>query len=519
MIEIESSKSGFPTARLSDKYMHSAYSPVNEAVKFFKKNKLENYSTFILIEPCLNYLAGVIKKNIPNSKIISIHFVNDFFIRESPSSDFSLLVDSANPAYINKIREYIKETDVEGLKIISWPPSLNHFTELSDWLKSCLWGFLRELHGNITTTSGFGKRMFSNYIKNFSISADSYSIDRTNHPVVVAGSGPNLENDIDFIKKNRDRFILLALPSALHYLRFHEIRPNLIISTDPGYWAKLHLAGFESYPLILPYSASVPHTFFDNITIPVSQNYFLDAPLLCNTNLFINLPSNGTVAGSALFYSFKYSSGPVFLSGLDFSFIDLLSHVRPHSFENFIEQNSSRTFPLTDIYYRRNIINSKPVDESRRITHALKVYSGWFAANSSRFSSRVFFLNYHTKPPGSFTNIGYKEAEQLLDINCKINLKKVSNSSLLQKQDLVDNCLRHFRNSLTSLLGDIKENDSGMFIFNILNNPVFNNLFLPELLEFKRHYSYKTGSEVQNKAYYIIDKALNYLSGFNLYDG
>ena len=55
---------------------------------------------------------------------------------------------------------------------------------------------------------------------------------------------------------------------------------------------------------------------------------------------------------------------------------------------------------------------------------------------------------------------------------------------------------------------------SGSNLFYFLNNGLLRNLFLPELLEFKRHYSDKNGKKVQNKAVSLIEKAVVYLNGF-----
>ena len=62
MITIEKSRSGEDTAKIDNINLHSSYSPAKEAEKIFEANKLGEYSTFLLVEPCLNYLGRLNKK-------------------------------------------------------------------------------------------------------------------------------------------------------------------------------------------------------------------------------------------------------------------------------------------------------------------------------------------------------------------------------------------------------------------------------------------------------------------------
>ena len=187
----------------------------------------------------------------------------------------------------------------------------NSFSIINKSLKQ----HISEMHGNITTTSGFGKRLFSNFIRNFSLINEYTKINQINKSILITGSGPGLNKDIEFIKKHRDNFFIIGLPSSLVFLKHNSVKVDCIISTDPGYFAKNHLHGFEAIPLIIPFYASIPLNSFASNIIPVSGDYFLETKLLKHYNDFLKVPSNGTVAGSALFAALNLTSSYIFFTG------------------------------------------------------------------------------------------------------------------------------------------------------------------------------------------------------------
>ena len=99
-----------------------------------------------------------------------------------------------------------------------------------------------------------------------------YEINNISSPVFIAASGPSLKESFPFLKRYSDRIILAALPSSLRALKSESIIPDLVIHTDPGFWAKEHLKYLpdKKIPIIMPLtSAFVPET--DNPIILFNQ--------------------------------------------------------------------------------------------------------------------------------------------------------------------------------------------------------------------------------------------------------
>ena len=49
---------------------------------------------------------------------------------------------------------------------------------------------------------------------------------------LIAGAGPSLKDNIDYIKKYSDRLVIFAVNRATNFLLKHDVIPNFIIFTD-----------------------------------------------------------------------------------------------------------------------------------------------------------------------------------------------------------------------------------------------------------------------------------------------
>ena len=515
MIEITKSREGDLTAKSNNIFLHSAYSPKKEASKLFKSHNLGRNKTIILLAPCLNYIAEEIRINNNSVKIISVYIEDDFYSRDNGKSDSCFCFSSDESSLQTFLRGSIHELDIESLKIFEWPPSVRQYKDTIFKIRKQVSQVIRELHGNITTISGFGQKCFKNFIRNY-LSAENYILpQKTDMPILIAGSGPGLKNDIDFIRRNRKKLILLALPSSLYFLRYNQINPDLIVSTDPGYYAAMHLNDFKGIPVAAPLSASLPHEKVSDGHFFFRQNHFFETSFP-DVSRFISLPQNGTVAGSSLYLATALSTGPILISGLDFSYTDMISHNRPHTFDNLLEKSSSRFKTLYSIYFNRNIVSSERLSGRTRTTHALKTYSGWFTSHSTRFCNRCFFLNT-SNIPGNFNSISYENAESLLKKQGNFIFSIKLAAPYQKRIQEINTFISGWVKLLEKIVIDLNVLENPHDFFCLLNNDIIFNFFLPELLEYKRHFINKNSKEARDKAVSLTMKAINFFKDFNDY--
>ena len=510
MIEILSSRNGADTAKLNDIFFHSSYDPCKEANRICEKEGLYSAGTVILIEPGLNHIASSIRSHQPETLIVSIYTQEIFFDRDCGKSDHTFLFKNDKTDLKQFLSSTVTEFDLEKLKYYALPASYKIDKTKIEVIQQQLLQHIRETHGNIATISGFGKKQFRNFIRNIINIPQFYDLKPIDSTVLIAGSGPGLFNSIDFIKRNREQLFIITLPSSLLFLNDCGIEPDIIISTDPGYYAGLHLINAQC-PVAAPVTAYLPSSTLEKNDIVIfSQDYFIEKEI----SEFLTVPaikSHGTVAGSALFLSLLITTGPVIITGLDFLYRDILSHVRPHTFDILLESCSTRTDTMNSIYFERNIEGSCRLTGRSRTTGALKAYSGWFSENSTRYNGRCFFLETDSAPPGSFRSLSHPEAESLIS-NYKKTESGLNRSNPGTEKNQILEILLGFKKHLKDLRSSVTCSDNFNDIFSMLNNELLFNICLGELIEFRHYFKHKSGKDVSLSAVSIINKADIFLS-------
>ncbi|MGB9744793.1 MAG: 6-hydroxymethylpterin diphosphokinase MptE-like protein [Desulfurella sp.] len=79
--------------------------------------------------------------------------------------------------------------------------------------------------------------IIENIVKNISDVALGFNLDylknrAKNKPALIVASGPSLSNDIETIKKYRDKFIVIAVDSVINILEQNNIKPDIICGLD-----------------------------------------------------------------------------------------------------------------------------------------------------------------------------------------------------------------------------------------------------------------------------------------------
>ncbi|MBA7567854.1 hypothetical protein ES708_09572 [subsurface metagenome] len=193
--------------------------------------------------------------------------------------------------------------------------------------------------------------------------------------------------------------------------------PDLVIITDPSFYAGYHLYPLfnKSINLATPISAVHCSRQIKGGVLLISQSNFFEEDLLSRLNIRIpRIPPQGTVAATALQLAMNHTSREIILAGLDFSYSDIRSHVRPNAFDNFLIPSVDRLSPLYSKLYslaaqRAPFIN-RTVRGSFRTGLTMNTYSGWFAALPDHISARIFRLN---PSPVKLDNIQTIDAKKL----------------------------------------------------------------------------------------------------------
>jgi hypothetical protein len=383
--------SGFPTVYVGDMALHSRYNPVSEAEKYIDSLHFrEEVRFFILLEPGLGYTAAVLQKKFPGAVILILH-VSDFFAsRKDPSETFPVWSPGSGRALPDFLEDHIPDTEAASVALVEWRPSRTAFGKAYLRIFAETVEHIKRADANKRTTDAFGKRWFRNVFKNLALLNRAPLYRPFAAPLVVTGAGPSLEEAIPRLaeRKKKSPLFILAASSSAQALLAADLQPDLILSSDGGNWALLHLYEALRKPrsaFAAALSAALPSQFAALPWLPISDGSLWQNTLLQSMGLpFVSFPQRGTVTAAALDLAFLLCRGKVYIAGTDLGSRDIQTHARPYSFERLLEEKATRLNPA----YSQRFFRAAALAASG----SQGIYAQWFARQSASWPDRLFSL-------------------------------------------------------------------------------------------------------------------------------
>ncbi len=392
-------KDGNKTCKINQVFMHSAYSPVKESERFVQNIKTSFEPDIIFIcEPCLSYCTSFLRIRFPKTKLAVIRFSNDFEEYDL-QFDYVFYLKDFKSAYffLDYIFNFFGENILSYSLFLVWEPSGKIFSsEITELLLSYKKA-IEKCHSILRTRAFFETRWITNTVRTVS-NLQNLSVlkKKGTCPVIICASGPSLKNIIPILSQNKNQF-LIAVSSALKPLVENNIIPDIVITTDGGFWAKKHLLKIPEKTIIaLGIEGNVPFRYYtsENPIMPLVYDDGLSKKIFSASGLTETKGLRcGTVSGTALDLALNLSSGDIYFTGLDLQAAKGFQHTQNNELEIL---NS-----LSD-----NNILSK---EKRNCTQgfssqkeSLKLYEEWF--NLQKFENRKVFRVIEN-PKNHFTEI------------------------------------------------------------------------------------------------------------------
>lgn len=388
-IVFENAKNGSLTCSIDGKFLHSKYNPQKEAENFVQNSNIQKNPSYIVItEPCISYAAAKIKEIYKNSKIAAIRYSHEF---DSYNSEFDFVfyatdenqAKNISSALINKIGG----KNLLNSAFLQWLPAANVFLELNKKVWDEIKSAVEYSRATLFTDSFFSKRWFLNSIKNLVLTENFYQLNRTNLPVVVAASGRSLEKCLPHLKKTRENFFLIGLSSATEVLLKNKIFPDVVLSTDGGFWAKKHLEPLKKHPEIpvaLAIEADCPAFLLKkNPIILLKYCDGFSKKILDALNLDFDIAErNGTVSGTAVVLATKLTEKNTYVCGLDLHSSKGFQHTMPNALEIF---NTKKDNKISGAELRAAKLEFN--------SGSLKIYENWFSDEKRNFNGKIFRLS------------------------------------------------------------------------------------------------------------------------------
>lgn len=346
------SKSGVPSLKVNEYFLHSNYNPIKEAEQLAKKNyKINNLH--VLFGHGLGYLTSSLLNMF--SKNDSLIIIDPLYESIEPIdnwenvkiiSDFSK--DHFESILTSKLEHYKR-----NVQLVCSPNYDKLFPELYKEVLVVLKTKLSLNNVSENTIRFFAKVWQENYINNLYYAFQDQSIENLRKsytcPFVIASGGPSLTKQLKLLKSVENQVIIIAAGSTINTLLKNDIEPHYVVSVDGGISNFDHFKNLHLNKTKLIYSMTNHHGIRDVFTN--KQYTFLSS----GNNLLVNhihkisneripyLPGGGSVANFAFTISKYMTSGPIALIGQDLAYTNNKSHAEHNKFYKEVDDNFKKT--------------------------------------------------------------------------------------------------------------------------------------------------------------------------------
>ena len=323
MISLEKSKVGVYTLKYNNKYIHSKYDPINEAKKFIENNKgLVTKDNVVIYGLGLGYHIEELLKVNKNSNVYVFEW-NKALIKYCKEVNESLF-NIKNVNIItdnNNFFEFLGEKLNEVEDILIHTPSLETIKENNVKLYNLIKNYKIAKH-SIEVNS---ELLMENYKNNLNTDYKEIkelinSFSKINKPYIVTAAGPSLDRELEFLKRNREDFVVVAVGSSLRALMNNNIKPDIISIIDGKEDVAKQLKDYEE--------SGIPLCFLSTASRWAVNNYKGPKYMFFNRvgENEIVIDTGKTVAVSCISIALKCGAKEIILLGQDLAYLNGKSH-------------------------------------------------------------------------------------------------------------------------------------------------------------------------------------------------
>lgn len=454
---IETAKDGYPTLIVCDGTkripLHSTHRPSQEGNAFKAQFNPEKFDVLIVIGTGLGYhLSGIATIAHKYRQIILIDYLKGLEEKIKQNTLTSFLSTLPNIVFLcglsekeitEKLTSFIEMDCAKGIQVLEHPPSVRLFSAYYLKVKSDIQSIINRTASNIITRAAFSRRFFKNAainLKNFSLHLPFAALCKQfkDFAALVVAAAPSLDINIEKIRNNRNRILIIAVDSAIPSLAQHNIEPDFFVSIDPQPMVFEHVRHIKISPIPLITLTSHPYAFLKSPgflslnTHPWAQ--FLQEALPFEVGTFNS--ASGSVAGDALLAAIKMGFSHIGIVGFDSAFVHYCTYAKGSAYHrrwSIVFQNRFSPVETKNFYY------------------ILKA-SG--ATVQSGFYTRKSFINYYQ----SVNDLVAKNADNSV-YHILPTALPLSNASVCSFEEFIARCPKNAEAGRSKINSIILQND------------------------------------------------------------
>jgi hypothetical protein len=361
---------------------HSRYAPETEASRHLDSSLAGKRPALVFILGAgRNYLGQVLRQRLPKALIVVLQASADFDADLVDPGDLYWSPGSAYPLEIILSSALASGKAAGGVASIEWPPAARNCKATLESIRGSLHMALEKYSAESATTGYWGKRWLRNCI-DFACGEGPLAMPGTvSGLVVLACAGPGLPDAIPAIRDAGPSVRLWALSSAHQALLSAGLEPEVLVSTDPGFWNAAHLAVAARQKTVL---LATPGTRLGSAVLdgkaaiaPVCTGlgFEIDALAAAGDLPALKALPSGTAAGTAVSIATTLGACPVYLCGLDLAAHGLAEHASPYAFDLLDETGASRLHSALTARFHRVMDRYPDSIGAWRLSRAFSAYA------------------------------------------------------------------------------------------------------------------------------------------------
>ena len=382
MITVQKTRSGESTVCVDSVYLYSRYGPKRQISRFLEEQDIAADGVVIVVSDGFGLLEAELYATAPSVQVVSIVLsrdVHELSPREyqHPTWIFGSPVDLS--VFLGR---HLNEQKIHATSIIVWEPSARVFADRFRDVRDSMDTSLRRTAHSRLTSRYYGRRWIQNLLRNIASTPAERRVSElpiTKKPVVLIIPGPGVGTCLPTVQRYRGGITLVCVSSSLTILDSHRLVPDIVVHTDPGFYASLlfppSISPRESV-LCMPLTARRPGTRY-TYWFPFSNGLEVETDALARIGISVSrIPEAGTVTATALRIADSIRLGPLFVCGLDMCLHDIRVHARGHGFDSYLLAQTQRLRPIEQQYFQR-IVDTTRDAAGYRYAPNLNVYAAW----------------------------------------------------------------------------------------------------------------------------------------------
>ncbi|WP_027359246.1 6-hydroxymethylpterin diphosphokinase MptE-like protein [Desulforegula conservatrix] len=353
-IQIFRNKAGFPFASLHNRangrsvIIHDADDPYAEASAIVDSIEINPGEVLFLMGMGLGYLPlEIVKREIPLLKLFIVEKSFKLFLEAINNLDLSALFEAEDVYFImsdiGDIRSliYAAQADVslmfKGSRVTYFEPEREIFPEYFAYAGKEIHNQVHHVLVGLNTSRNIGPMFFENQMRNFTTTLKSANLgtvlDRwKGKAAIVIGAGPSLSDNLETLKKYRNRFAIIVVDTALPVLLKNGIKPDLVATVD------FHYISFEKYRDVIDKTEDIPLVFASKgatMTLKpyrcpakffIAESFGIIGSFMKDWKYWVNFGDIEAVSHLALLSARISGADPIIFVGFDLAYLGLRSY-------------------------------------------------------------------------------------------------------------------------------------------------------------------------------------------------